>query len=176
MKFNTSWVVHTALASAALMAAGAQAQIYRCGNEYLNDAKVAQARGCKVVEGGNVTIVQGTKVQTPVAVATPTPSATAPARAGATPAALPRDAKPDSAEQRARDNDQRLILESELKKAETRLAELQKEFNNGEPEKRGEEFRNHQKYVERTAELKANINRHESDVAGIKRELQRTYK
>jgi hypothetical protein len=163
------------LGASAFLAMGAQAEIYRCGNEYLNDAKAAAARGCKLVEGGNITVVQGTKVQTPVAAA-PVAANPAPARAGATPAALPREAKPDSAEQRARDNDQRLILESELKKAETRLTELQKEFNGGEPEKRGDEARNHQKYLDRVAELKSNINRHESDVAGIKRELQRTYK
>ncbi len=179
MKMLTSIVVKALLLAplAVLSLAQAQDQIFRCGNEYINDAKVAQARGCKTVEGGNVTVVQGTRVQTPVAAATPSASPTpAPARVGATPAALPREAKPDSAEQRARDNDQRLILESELKKAEGRLAELQKELGNGEPEKRGDESRNHQKYLERVAELKANISRHESDVAGIKRELQRTYK
>ena len=152
-------------------AAWAQESIYRCANnEYINNAKEAQGRGCKLLEGGNVTIVQGTRVQgaaTPVATAAPS---------AVRPAVAPATQRPDSAEQRARDGDQRQILESELKKAESRLAELMKEFNNGEPEKRGDEARNHQKYLDRVAELKAGIGRHESDVAGIKRELQRTYK
>jgi hypothetical protein len=148
----------------------AQDGIYRCANnEYINNAKEAQAKGCKLLEGGNVTIVQGTKVQTAAAASTSSASPVRPAVANNAP-------RPDAAEQRARDSDQRQILESELKKAESRLAELLKEFNAGEPEKRGDEARNHQKYLDRVAELKAGISRHESDVAGIKRELQRTYK
>ena len=79
----------------------------------------------------------------------------------------------DAGEQRAKDSDARLILESELKKAEARQAELVKEYNNGEPEKLGPETRNNQKYLDRVAELKANIARNESDIAGIRRELGR---
>jgi hypothetical protein len=151
--------------------ASAQDGIYRCANnEYINNAKEAQAKGCKLLEGGNVTVVQGTKVQTAAA---PASTSNAPA---VRPAVANNAPRPDVAEQRARDSDQRQILESELKKAESKLTELLKEFNGGEPEKRGDEARNHQKYLDRVAELKAGISRHESDVAGIKRELQRTYK
>lgn len=37
----------------------AQEAIYRCGNEYTNNKAQALARGCKLIEGGNVTVVQG---------------------------------------------------------------------------------------------------------------------
>lgn len=37
----------------------AQTRIYRCGNEYTNTVPDAQAKGCKLVEGGNVTVIQG---------------------------------------------------------------------------------------------------------------------
>ena len=77
------------------------------------------------------------------------------------------------AEQKARDSDSRSILESELRKAEARLAEQQKEFNNGEPEKQGIEGRNHQRYLDRVAELKDSIARQISDIAGLKREISR---
>jgi hypothetical protein len=79
----------------------------------------------------------------------------------------------DNAEQKARDSDAKLILESELKKAEARNADLLREYNNGEPEKRGDEARNYQKYLDRVAELKASLARNESDIAGIRRELGR---
>jgi len=79
----------------------------------------------------------------------------------------------DTAETRAKEADAKLILEAELKKAEAKQAELQKEFNNGEPERQGAETRNHQKYLDRVAELKAAIARNEADIAGIKRELAR---
>ena len=141
-----------------------QDRIYRCGNEYTNTVP-EKARGCKLVDGGNVTIVQGTR-----------PVAAAPAMVRA-PAAAPTASsgaqRIDSGEQKSRDSDARLILDSELKKAEVRHVELLKEYNNGEPEKQGIESRNHQKYLDRVAEIKANLLRNESDIAGIRRELGR---
>jgi hypothetical protein len=50
---------------------------------------------------------------------------------------------------------------------------LQKEYNAGEPEKLGPEARNHQKYLDRVADLKASITRNEEDIAGIRREMGR---
>lgn len=154
-----------ALAAAALglgfAQAHAQGSIYRCGNEYTNDAQVAKARGCSLMEGGNITIVEGTKV--------------APAAARPTPPAASRSGgeRIDSAAQRARDSDARVILEAELRKAEERLAQARKEYANGEPEKQGIESRNYQRYLDRVAELKAAVGRAESDVASIQRELAR---
>ena len=79
----------------------------------------------------------------------------------------------DTDAQRARDADARAILESELKKAEARHADLLKEYNNGAPEMLGPEHRNHQKYLDRIAGMKADIERTDNDIAGIKRELAR---
>lgn len=143
-----------------------QGRIFRCGNSYTNDAAEARTKSCKLVEGGYITVVEGTKVQgggsvgtSPVKVASANPSS-----AGT---------RVDSAEQKARDSDARQILEAELKKAESRQAELLKEYNNGEPDKQGAEGRNYQKYLDRVAELKASISRNENDIAGLKRELGR---
>jgi hypothetical protein len=136
--------------------AQAQDRIYRCGNEYTNTVPSPQTKGCKLVEGGNVTVVQGIR---------PSKSAT--------PNAASTGTRVDASDQRSRDSDARLILQAELKKAEARQEELLKEYNNGEPEKHGDESRNHKKYLDRVAELKANLARNESDMAGIKRELSR---
>jgi hypothetical protein len=162
--------------AATLAAAGAQAQtrIWRCGNTYTNDAVEAKTKSCKVVDGGNVTIVEGTRVNNPAAGA-PAASAAPPSGGNGVKVASapPSSQRVVSSEQRARDADARAILESELKKAEARHTELVKEYNNGEPDKQGIEHRNHQKYLDRVAELKASIARNESDIAGIKRELAR---
>lgn len=154
----------------ALAAAGAQAQgtVYRCGNEYTNsvkDAKDAQARGCKLVEGGNVTVIQSPRSN----------AGGSGGSGGASPSAVraPTPAPTDNAEQRNRDSETRMILESELRKAEARQTDLLREYNNGEPEKMGSESRNYQKYLDRVAELKAAIARNDSDIAGIKREIAR---
>jgi hypothetical protein len=153
------------LALAAVASQGHAQTIYRCpGNVYTNDGAEARAKGCKTMEGGNITVVPGTRVNVPsaaVKVANAPQSAAGPGQ------------RVEADEQRARDADARAILESELKKAEARQAQLVKEYNNGEPEMLGPEHRNHEKYLERTAELKANLSRTESDIAGIKRELSR---
>lgn len=137
--------------------AQAQERIYRCGNEYTNTVPAAQKGNCKLLEGGNVTVVQRQRFVAPVRVA-------AAAQAGQ---------RVDATEQRSRDSDARQILESELRKVESRQEELLREYNNGEPEKLGPETRNHQKYLDRVADLKAGIDRNESDLAGLRRELDR---
>jgi hypothetical protein len=141
--------------------AHAQARIWRCGNAYTNNQAEALARGCKLVEGGNVTVVEGTKVNgNAVRMAAAAPSA-------------PGVPRIEAADQKARDADARAILEAELKKAEDRQADLVKEYNGGEPEKQGPEARNYQKYLDRVEELKASIARNGNDIAGIQRELAR---
>ena len=152
------------LAGLCLVQAQAQERIYRCGNEYTNNAEVAKSRGCKLMEGGNITIIQGPVPQRTVAPSAPR-SSSAPARNGNT--------RTDSVEQRARDSDARAILETELRRAEARLVDAKKAYANGEPEKEGIESRNYQRYLDRVAELKAAVARAESDVTSIRNELNR---
>lgn len=159
-------VAHLIPLAAAMLATASYAQnsptVYRCaGNVYTNNAAEARANGCKPMEGGNITVVEGTRVNG---------GANAPVRVATAPQASQRI---DADEQKSRDSDARGILETELKKAEARQAELVKEYNNGDPEKLGPEHRNHQKWVDRVAELKANIARNENDIAGLRRELAR---
>ena len=80
------------------------------------------------------------------------------------------DSRVDPAAQRQRDGEARRILLDELRKEEVKLAELQRDYNNGEPERRGDE-RNYQRYLDRVAEMKAAIARKEADIAALKREL-----
>ncbi|KQO24437.1 hypothetical protein ASF11_21280 [Acidovorax sp. Leaf76] len=158
------------IAATTAPAAWAQDRIYRCGNEYTNNAQQAKERGCKLVEGGNVTVVQGSRPAGAAAPAAAAPSAGGGSATSASPPSAPRVSTND---QKARDSDARAILESELRKAEARHADLVKEYNGGAPERNALDLRNPQRYIERTAELKANITRSESDIAGIKREIAR---
>jgi hypothetical protein len=160
MKLALAYLPFALAASLASGPSFSQDRIYRCGNEYTNNVSSAKQRDCKLVEGGNVTVIEGTR---------PT-SAPAASRVVTAPQAGQRV---DANDQRARDNAARTILEAELKKAEARRAELAREYNGGEPERRGDEARNYQKYLDRTAELKADLARLDSDIAGIRRELGR---
>jgi hypothetical protein len=146
------------------------APMFRCnGNTYTNMPSDMVGKSCKPVEG-NVTTVHGTRVfgADPVRVAVATPKATSTSSSSQR-----SEQRADSADQKTRDSDSRGILESELKKAETKQAELLKEYNNGEPDRNALDIKNPQRYVDRVAELKANIARNDSDIAGIKRELGR---
>lgn len=134
--------------------------VYRCpGNPVLYtdsiSAKEAKEKGCRTLEGAPITVIQSVR---PRPTSGPVPTAS-------------RE-KVDASEQRARDADARRILEGELRKEEEQLAALQREFNSGEPERRGDE-KNYQKYLDRVAEMKATIARKESDIAALRRELSK---
>ena len=154
------WAAGLALSAASLAPAAAQTgTMYRCpGNDYNNTltAKEAKDKGCKTIDGAPITIIQITK-QRPAAVSSNSASG-------------PAGTRVDPAEQRARDNDARRILEAELKREEERLVFMRTEYNNGEPERRGDE-KNNQKYLDRVADMKAALARKENDIASIKREL-----
>jgi hypothetical protein len=85
----------------------------------------------------------------------------------ATPANFPRV---DSAQQKARDEDRRDLLNEELAKTESKCTALKKEYNNGEPERQGNE-RNYAKYQERLAKLKDDVARCDADITALKKEI-----
>ncbi|MEO5697848.1 MAG: hypothetical protein ABIQ60_12030 [Burkholderiaceae bacterium] len=162
----TKWLGLAALAWSCAGGANAQSPpgtvVYRCpGNPVLyTDAiseKEAKDKGCKVLEGAPVTVIQTTK---------PRPPARSEARVGAGPAS----SQVDPAEQRARDSDARRILEAELGREEERLAAMKVDYNNGEPDRQGNE-RNYQKYLDRVADMKAALARKEGDITALKREI-----
>ncbi|TQK02517.1 uncharacterized protein DUF4124 [Herbaspirillum sp. SJZ107] len=90
--------------------------------------------------------------------------------AGASPSNFPRV---DTSTQRARDDDRREILNEELRAEEKKLADLKRDFNNGEPERQGNE-KNYAKYQERVAGMRDDIGRAEKNVEAIKREIANT--
>jgi hypothetical protein len=141
----------------------ARADIYRCESEtgvplYQN----TPAKNCK-------------KLDLTPASTIPTPKANV-VRSNTRPDGKPNSGdfpKVESSAQGARDSDRRRILDEELKKEETRLSELKKEFNGGEVERRADE-RNFDKYQTRVQKLKDDIGRAESNVGSLRRELDLT--
>ena len=85
----------------------------------------------------------------------------------ASPANFPRV---DEVTQKARDEERRQILLDEMKSEQQKLAGLRAEYNNGQPERRGDE-RNYAKYLTRTANLKDDISRSEKNLEALSREL-----
>lgn len=157
----------TWLAPAAMPVAAQEAKpVYRCPGPpvlYTDQLTPQQAaeRGCRRIEGAPLTIVQTQPRPAPASDAKP--AATSAAREGARVA-------PDA--QRARDADARRILAEELQREQAALAELRREYADGQPERRGDE-RNYQRYLDRVAEMKASIARKEADVAALQRELDK---
>ena len=163
-----SWLLALAMLGLAWgpLVHGQAGTVYRCPGPpvlYTDaiSAEEARNRSCRTIEGAPVTVIQGPRPR-------PAGASAGPAQAGS--AVRPGDGRIEPASQRQRDLDARQILESELRREEDKLAALRREFNNGEPERQGNE-RNYQQYLDRVAQMRAGIQRGESDIAALRREL-----
>ena len=157
---------------ALLLCASAQAQIYRCldanGRPLYTDTKVGK---CQLIDTGYSSPPAASKpIPAPRSSGgsggSGVPSAPSPA-SSSTPASFPRV---DNVVQRARDDERREILGDELRIEERKLGELRKVFNNGEPERQGNE-RNYAKYQERVASMRDEISRTERNIEALRREI-----
>ncbi|MEJ7806382.1 MAG: DUF4124 domain-containing protein [Telluria sp.] len=153
--------VTLALLCGAFAQAPAQAQngVYLCtnanGGRELTDS---YKPGCKTLNlPGSIPAPQQSRER----------RATAPRAPVATPQDFP---KVDNAQQKARDNDRREILNEELRMEEKKLADARREFNGGEPERQGNE-RNYAKYQERVEMMRDSISRIEKNIEALKREI-----
>ena len=168
MTRRTTLLSIAALVAGSTVFGGVRAQatdgsvMYRCpGNDYKNtiSAKEAEKLGCRKIEGAPITIIQTSKPQSRSGAAVPVTSGASGMRI-------------DPVAQQARDSDARRILETELRTEEDKLADLQKDYNGGQPERQGNE-KNYQKYLDRVADMTAAIARKRTDIAAIRRELQK---
>lgn len=133
----------------------AQADVFLCVDEsgkkeYKN---TGATKGCKKVDLPGINIIPA-----------PTPT---PKKAATSPSGFP---KVDDYTQKARDADRKQILLDELRAEELKLANLKKEYNNGEPERQGGE-KNFAKYQERTTLMKEDISRTEKNIEALNREV-----
>jgi hypothetical protein len=152
------------LLAAVGMAAGtayAQSEVFLCVDqngvkEYKN---TGDTKGCKRVS------------LPPLTVTSPSAGKSSGAAASKPAAATPPDfPKVDNGTQKARDNDRRQILQDELRNEQQRLANLKKDYNDGTPDRQGNE-RNYAKYQERVASMKDDISRSEKNIDALNREL-----
>jgi hypothetical protein len=164
----TGFGVHLALAAGMIFsgAAFAQTTVYKCVDaqgrvEFTDTGK----KGCKALDlPGYIPAPAERRGAAPVAAR---PGNPAPAAATPSPANFPRV---DTSQQRARDDDRRGILTDELRAEEKKLADLRQVFNNGEPERHGNE-RNYAKYQERVAQMRDDISRTERNIEALRREI-----
>jgi hypothetical protein len=150
-----------ALAACAHGGALAQTVVYKCVDdsgrvEFTDTSK----RGCKALD------LPGFVATSPARKSAGTRQG-GPALSTASPSNFPRV---DSAQQRARDDDRREILNDELRNEEKKLADLKREFNNGEPERVGGE-KNYAKYQARVAQMREDIGRSERNIEALRREI-----
>lgn len=149
------------LLAAVLGYAHAQTDVYVCvgengTKEYKN---IGTTKGCKKVDLPGITMIPAPPRKPGIQTASAKPSSA--------PSDFP---KVDSGAQKTRDTDRKQILLDEMKTEEQKLAGLKSEFNNGEPERRGDE-RNFAKYQERTAAMKEDMDRSEKNIEALKREI-----
>jgi hypothetical protein len=174
-KARSSFLMHPAHAAAVLaLAAGlahpgarADSTVYKCvdrsGHVEFTDVNKP---GCKPLDLPGY--VPAPRAPVPAPAVSMHQGAGRPASSpAASPAGFPRV---DSATQRARDDDRREILDDELNAEQQKLAALRRDFNNGEPERQGNE-KNYAKYQERVAQMRDDISRSEKNIEALKREI-----
>ncbi len=122
-------------------------RIYRCGDSY--STQMVPQQNCKLLKTANVTVIDGASASKVL---------TAPVR---------------SSEQRSLDGQAHAVLRFEFQKSQAQQVVLLHEWNNGEPERRADEFRQPQKYQNRVTELRLALQRVEADLAGLTREMSR---
>ncbi len=91
----------------------------------------------------------------------------APKRSAKAPSDFP---KVDEATQKKRDAERKQILADELRSEQQKLSDLTTQYNNGEPDRNGNE-RNYAKYQDRTQSLKDELTRTQQNVDALQREL-----
>lgn len=156
----------------------AQDAMYKClmpdGRVEYTNRQIENTRNCQRLDIEPAVIVPTPRPTTPA------PQVTRPAASAGTTGASPGGAansgagfpRVDPETQRRRDTDRRRILEEELTSQQARYDALAKEFNNGEPERRGDE-RNYQRYLDRVQKLKEDMARVQAEIASVKSELSR---
>ncbi|CAN5142574.1 hypothetical protein BH11PSE11_BH11PSE11_05840 [soil metagenome] len=142
--------------------AHAQSDVFLCvgenGNkEYKN---TGTTKGCSKVDLPGITTIPAPAKRPPLQTASA-------AKVSSSPADYP---KVDSGIQKARDSDRKQILLDEKRTEEQKLAELKKEYKNGEPDRKGDE-RNFAKYQDRVVVLKEDLGRTEKNIEALQREI-----
>lgn len=155
MRFVCAWCVMLTLGTTSVKAS--EPRVYRCDNSIYTNLPNPTQR-CVPLSGGHITVIEGTRVNG---------VANAPALGAAT------AVKVDTQEQKQRDAQAVVVLQAELHKAQSRHAELLKEWNQGEPERHAIEVKQPAKYQERVTQLRLALQRSEADVVGLQRELNR---
>ncbi len=150
-------------AAASVAPAFAQSEIFECVDAQGRKSftNTGDTKGCKRISVQPLTTVPAPRV--PQASANPVRPAV-----DQRPGGFPRV---EADAQRARDNDRRRILEDELRAEEEKLARLRSDYKDGQPERNGDETRNYARYQERVARMAEDIQRSESNVAALRREL-----
>lgn len=161
--FPLLFSVISAIAGLAVASSALASSVYRCETntgvvEYSNSKpKKFDPDQCQKIDLPELTTIQSSKpAQAPKSRPAPTAADSFPSVS--------------SANQQRRDKARRQILRQELKREQTRLAELQDEFKDGEPDRRGDE-RNYQKYLDRVERLRTDISRRESSISAIRQEI-----
>lgn len=154
---------HRALALACcLLAPLAHADIFKCveadGHVTYTNSKPAntKARDCTLM----------TKEQSVTTVPSARPAG---AKSAPSPTSFPRV---DTGTQRARDNDRRTILETEMATERNLLDAARKELAEQEAVRQGDE-RNYQKYLDRIQGYKDKVSLHERNIEALSKELSR---
>ena len=163
-------VVKTAVLVGALQVWCAQAQmatpgqVWRCGQLFTNQPLPGQV--CEPLAAVSPTVVEGTRVNR-ASPTSPSPAMPKPSEASSG-TTLTGSAVSEASGQQAR-----MLLQAELREQEARWQQLQRQWNQGQPQATPQQPVGSAAYQERVASLREQLQRTEADLAALRRELAR---
>lgn len=143
------------------------AQTWRCpGNIFTNNrAEVQRIGNCEVIDNRISVILPDpsstTNNSTPDGASTGRDGMSAGERNNARQAE--RQAQQDQAREQARQRQ----IDTQLRQARAELSALETEYNNGEPQRMGPEFRNYQMYLDRVERLRTEIGQKRAQIQAL---------
>jgi len=162
--------IYLAAAMLSIITSPLYAQVYVCTNEQgIVEYTNAKKKNCKELNLPKLTTIPApSPMQMPARNNfKPLPS---PFSFGANQAPPPAFPNINQNTQSKRDDDRKNILKQELQSEQKKLQELQKEYNNGTPERQGGE-KNYQKYLDRVEQMKKDISRSQGNTESLMKEL-----
>lgn len=136
------------------------AQTWRCpGNIYTNERSEMQRIGnCEVIDNG-ISVILPESNNT---------SGDAPSDGmGAADRNQTREAERQAQQEQAREQARQRQVDTQLRQARAELSALEAEYNNGDPQRMGPEFRNYQMYLDRKERLRVQVEQKRAEIQAL---------
>lgn len=145
------------------------AQTWRCpGNIFTNNrAEVQRIGNCEVIDNRISVILPEPSNTSNSTNSTPDGASTGSDGTSAAERNRARQAERQAQQDQAREQARQRQIDTQIRQARAELSALEVEYNNGEPQRMGPEFRNYQMYLDRVERLRTQIEQKRAQIQAL---------